>query len=414
MILITWTPWYQSRLLARLSYELGRETGLVFDIDQYRQVAPGKLLLQGVAISDPETGDLVATIRMVEYLRENDRVGILLHQPELQSAGLGRAWAVVHDRLISRPEHTIRPIKIAAADLNIHSQSGSLALGDLSATVTPEANGVRLVAEAGSGGGFGGFGRGELLLRCSLFRDRSGDVPRTDLVFSTEGTALPCSVLAEYLPVAKKLGPDAQFVGNVTCQQTANGWSFDFGSPTLMGVELSRCTEDLPHWIRGTADLHLRRCRIEPGRMVDIIGSFQARDVRVGTSLLRALREHTGWLFDETFLDGSNESVECSLAAVDFEITDQTMKLTGICNSMHAAIEPGVALFGSGRAIAKTNPQRFNADRFVAALDPSSRTLAAWNQVFLPSSPTIDATGQPSGQIRRASNWSGGETIQQR
>jgi hypothetical protein len=427
-IVVSWTPWYQARRLAAIRYQLCRETGLVIELDRCRLIAPGKYVLENVRVRDPETREPVATIRVVDFYRGDDHTGILLHQPELESAGLGRAWSLLHDRLISRPEHTLRPLILAANDVTIHSREGALSLSEVSAHVTPEDHGVRLTAEGQSSGR-----ADQPRLRVDLFRDRSGTAPRTELVVSTDGTALPCSALSEYLPALKKLGPEAQFTGMVQCDQSPAGWSFDFASSSLTDLNLSFLTDSLPHRVVGTAELHLRRCLIQPGRSVHVIGTAKASRLRVGVPLLRAMRERLGLELDLSEFDPARGGVDCKLAAVDFEINDQTMQLTGVCDPFGTGIVNHVALYARGRPIAWTAGKRIDSGQITAVLQPPSESLSRWNQVFLPappsaaspatseppgvSQPAADASvqpGQPRGRIRRVQRWSGEATIRQR
>ncbi|KAA5544465.1 hypothetical protein FYK55_09035 [Roseiconus nitratireducens] len=410
-ILITWTPWYQNRQLARITYQLNRETGLVFQIDGIRQIAPGKYVLDNVRLNHPETGHRVATVRTVDYFAGPERIGILLHQPELQSSGLGRAWNLLHDRVISRPEHTLLPISIAATDLTIRSRTGSLSLRDVSVSLNPEADGVRMFAEAGDA-----MASIESLVRVTLFRDRSGPVPTTELVVSTGETSLPCSALAEFSTLARQLGDGARFTGTMKCRQHADGWSYDLGSSSVTGIELSKFSEDLPHRVTGTADLRLQRAVIEPGKTVNVAGTFHARDGWIGRSLLRSMQERLGFSLEHVEEVSTTHDVQYALAAFHFSITDESMSINGICgpNRDYEGSEVGVALCAHGLPIVRTGGDRFFAEQIIATIAPPGRDVSRWHQVFLPAPPALSESGQPAAAIRRARAWSGGETIQQR
>ncbi len=408
-IMVSWTPWYQARRLAGFEHRLALETGLVFQIDRCRQVAPGKYVLENVRIRDPETHAAVATIRLIDFFRDENQLGVFLHQPRLESSGLGRAWSLLHDRLISRPEHTVVPIRVAATDLTVHSPTGSLSLADTGVQVTPEEHGVRLTAQAGSSSG-----PTDPRVHVDLFRDRSGDVPLTELVFSSEGTALPCTAVAEYFPLAKSLGPEAHFSGAVKCRQTPDGWTYELDGCALTGVNLSLLSSQLPHRVVGEGELSLTRCLVRPGESVSMIGTLKATRVWLERSLLRSMHDRLGWVFDDQELAAEVDGIECKLAAVHFEITDQTMQLTGVCDPFGSGIVNHVALYSRGRPIAWTKPVRVASDQITAMLNPRSRSVATWNQLFLPSSPAAQADAPPAAAIRNVRNWSGNETVQQR
>lgn len=409
VILVSWTPWYQAKRLAEMEYQLGRETGLVFEIDRCRQVAPGKYLLENVQIRDPETKAVVARVRLIDFLRGEEQIGMFLHQPRLESAGLGRIWSMLHDRLISRPEHTVVPVRVAATDLTIHSVTGSLSLTNTGVQITPEENGVRLTADAGASDD-----PSDPRIHVDLLRDRSGDTPLTELVFSSEGTALPCSALAEYFPIAKLLGPDASFTGVVRCSETPSGWTYEGDGCSVSGMNLSLMTSALPHRVVGDAELRLTRCLVRPGESVSMIGTLKASRLWLDQPLLLAMRDRLGLAFDDQELAAVEGGLECKLAAVHFEITDQTMQLTGVCDPFGTGIINHVALYSRGRPIAWTRPVRLDSDQVTALLNPRSRSIASWNQIFLPSSPAESADDAPKAAIRSVQNWTGAETIQQR
>lgn len=406
-ILVTWTPWYQSRRLAEVTYRLCRETGLVFQIDRCDLVAPGKYILENVQIRDPETGSPVATIRVIEYLEDNNGVGLLLHQPEIQSAGLGRAWSLVHDRLISRPEHTLVPMQIAALGLTIHSRTGDLTLNDVRVSMTPESSGVRLTASSKNVNRLR-----DTQLRVDLFRDRSLPTPLTEVTLSTDNTALPCSALAEYLPLAEKLGPDAFFNGTVRCTERPEGWAYELIAPVITDIDVGRLTNDLPHRAFGKAELRLQRGLIIPGEKINLIGTLHVRDAWLENTLLAALENQLGLRVDAsaTRVDG----LHCTLAAVHFDVTDQSLKLTGNCDQFHPGIGPGVAMYSDGRGVALTSGQPLRAQGITATFDPPGRSVAAWNQVFMPVSPGVTIATRPDGDFRRLGPPSNGPVIHQR
>ncbi len=402
-ILVTWTSWYQTRKLAELTHNLGLQTGLVFQVDRCQRIAPGKYVLENVRVSDPDTRQHVVTIRLIDYFHGRDHVAMVLHQPEFQSAGLGHAWTMLHDRLISRPAQTVLPISIAATDVSILSRTGSMPPLDVSATITPEGESVRLIARAENTGRQIGP-----RIRVELFRDRDRELPATELVLSTDGTALPCSALAEYAPAIEHLGPRAEFSGVIACQQTTHGWSFDLGSSSLTKLSLNDLTDHLPHRVIGQAELHFRRCVIDPGESVHLVGTLQSTkpaNLRIKTPLLIAMRDHLAMAVDERELVPNPNGIECELA-LDFDIRDETMTLTGIGDN--------VVLYSRGRPIAAPPAQRIDAARLTAMLAPPSRWMAAWNSVLLPSSPAAASDGLPAATFRSVRNLDGEASIRQR
>lgn len=401
-ILISWTPWFQARRLAEIEYILGRESGLAFDIESCHETSPGKFELESVRISDPDSGRQIATVRLIDYYVDDDKRALQLHQPELESAGLGVAWTKLHDRLISSPQHTMIPISIVSTRLNIISSTGSLELEDLRATVTPQKDGVHLIAEVGDAAQYS-----ETHLRFELYRDRNvmrnglRDLPETEVVFSTEDTALRCSVLADYLPIAKKLGPDATVRGSLKCRQSPDGWRFEIGPSNLSQVNLTQLSEMLPHPVRGLANIRIVEGEIQPGQSINLYGSIHSDRFGVQPPLLARLRDHLGMHIEKTVYIEPTGFLDLELG-MHVELRDASLKLTGICD----AAEIGIAMRSPRGLTVRTPGATLPSDQIMTAMQPSARSISSWNQIFLPSTfPTqIDAT--PSfriGELGRAS-----------
>lgn len=394
-ILISWTPWFQARRLAELEYQLGRESGLVFDIESCHQTSPGKFELSGVRISDPDSGRQIATVRLIDYYVDDSKRSLQLHQPELESAGLGVAWTKLHDRLISSPQHTMIPISIVSTRLNIISSTGSLELEDLRATVKPETDGVHLIAEVGDAAQYS-----ETHLRFELFRDRNvmrnglRDLPETEVIFSTEDTALRCSVLADYLPIAKSLGPDATVRGSLKCRQSPKGWHYEIGPSTLSQVNLTQLSEMLPHPVRGLANIRIAEGSILPGQSIDLFGSIHSERCGVQPPLLARLEDRLAMSIKSAYRVEPTGFLDLELG-VHFELRDSAMKLTGICD----ASEVGIAMRSPRGLTVRTHQETLPADQLITAMQPAAPFISSWNQVLLPSTLPAEMNAAPVARI---------------
>ncbi|QDT58394.1 hypothetical protein SV7mr_08860 [Stieleria bergensis] len=394
-ILYRSTPWHQNAVLAKFSQQLGRELGLIVKMQQCQQVAPGKYILHSVKLIDPETESHLGSIRRIDYLQQDDHLGIVLHQPELQSAGLQRTWHLIHDRLISSAQHTVVPIYVTAQDLTIRSKLGALPLAEVTAKITPEENGIRLVASAGHPDK-----SGEPLIQAELFRDRSDDQPRTELTLSTVGTALPCAAIADHANWVHKLGPDAEFLGTLRCKQTDDAWKIDLSGARIQNMHLSYLTDELAHRVTGTATLELHQFTLLPGQSIDASGIIHASGVRFEAPLAHSLDQLLGLQIDASRWEQNPGGIECRLAAMHFEIADERLQLTGICDRFREGLQPNVILFGAGTALAMTPESSIRSDRVTAVLSPPSRMLNRWNQVLLPTAPRVQLSTAPSASIR--------------
>ena len=418
-VIVTWTPWYHHRALASLCREISRETGLVVEIGDFRRPAPGSLHLYTVRLLEPETRREVARVRELQWVRRSDEATILLHQPELQSSQLAGVWKLVHDRFLCRPEHTDVPIQIAGNDLTIHSRTGALTLRDVDAWVRSDAEGAEATIRC-----LPAIMQSEAPLMITVRRDRSEETPATDWLLDTQGTALPCSAVAEFLPQLQGLGSEATFSGTFHWRQQADHWSMDLAGSRFEQISLDRLFEQHAHRLSGSASLQLDRCRIEPhNRRSDIVGSFRARDGLVGRSLLISASQNLG--FTTRFPEGWGDSpgdIPFDRLAVGFNINNTQLRLDGICRTEagYESYPAGVVLLLNGYPLVHSSPSTLESLRALAAIAPAhSVPVPLSNQthwltnIFLPPSRPLPADEGLPPRIRSAGNWEGGPAITQ-
>ena len=420
IVFVTWTPWYHNRQLAAMEARLSRETGLVVTIEDYDRVSPYRCALHQVRIYEPETQLEVARVRRVTWIVEENRIGVRIHQPELQSSQLQHAWQLVHDRFLCRPELTKVPVEIAATDLTIHSETGSMSMRDLSMGIKPLPNSVQATLQCRIAGG------SRFPIHVDVTRDRSTDVPKTKWTLETGSTPLPCSALAGYLPILKRLGADAEFLGKLSWEtESDGGWSVDLGGARFNSVDLASVFENLPHSIRGKADLVLDRCRIDPGQTINLSGTVRSSGGYMRTSLLRAMNRELGFDVDGPSLENPADEVFYELLAIHFKMTDWKLVLTGACSSQefYTDVPPGIAMLGSDRYLAASAGKTIPSIRLAHAIAPQhsevapiSRQTAGMMKLFVPPSQPIPADDRrlPSSRNVRAAHWSGGDPIRQR
>ncbi|MEO1529124.1 MAG: hypothetical protein AAFX06_27200 [Planctomycetota bacterium] len=382
-VIVTWTPWYQAHRRSLLEHTLQQETGLAIQIERCRELAPGKFKLESVRLEDPESGRPVAVIESIDWLTEDSGTRIVLHQPELRSAALGDAWTLIHDRLIRRPEQTLKPLLIVADDLTIRSSGGSIT-HDVEVSVTPKETGVLLLARAKDNLEEDSF------LQCTLFRDRSGATPTTQVSLSTGNTPLPCSAVDDYFPVLRRLGPDAHFRGTMEFRELPDrAWSYNFDGTTISGISLSRLSDNLPYRVSGTASIHLARCEVVPGQSVNLSSVINIPDGGwIESRLLVQLIQRVGLVVNRDADHSIDGKVQYSKGAFSLTITNERMTLRGLCRrGEDYPSEPAhedIALCQFGLPLAQTSGD-FPSDAITTIFSPPRTELAYWNGVLLPS-----------------------------
>src|SRR5688572_13765146 len=95
------------------------ETGLAVSVSSAENPRPDRVILRGVEIHDSETGDLLATVRLVEAAWVAEGVSLLASQPEVAPGGLARLWRAFHERRMQSPARIELPMNLAAGELTL-------------------------------------------------------------------------------------------------------------------------------------------------------------------------------------------------------------------------------------------------------------------------------------------------------
>jgi hypothetical protein len=413
-VFVTWTPWYHNRALRTIQVGLCQDTGLIIEIEDFERVSPSTLHLHQIRVLEPETRMEVASVRRLEWVSGGEQTSILLHQAELQSSQLESTWQLIHDRFLCRPDHTSLPVKVVGNDLTIRSRTGSLPVRDVLAWIQPREDAVEatiqcVLANSSSNSP----------VDIKVRRDRSGEEPITNWTLQANGSPLPCSALAEYLPLMASLGSEAEFFGTMSWQLGESHWWVDLGGSFFKHVSLDRLFEQHAHRLSGEAEIHFKRCRIEPyNRHSDIVGSVYAKDGMIGRSLLMSSHQHLG--FGVHMPEGVSD-VEYDRLALAFDLNSTALKLSGICHQELGYFPTGVVLCRDGQALVQSPEAMLDALKLVTAIAPSHSVLVPLSKqtswlmnVFVPPSrprPRDDQAFPP--RIRRLENSRGGPGITQ-
>ncbi|QDS96176.1 hypothetical protein FF011L_49840 [Roseimaritima multifibrata] len=401
-IITTWTPWYHSRQLRLLESALTDQLGLRVELEDFARPAPSVLRLSGIVIKENETGAEVGRIRMATYAILNEKRVLRIHQPELQSAQLKHTWQIVHDRFLCQPELTRQPLIVAADDLSLHSSSGGVTLREVIARVTPEDQQIKTEIE------FIPAGReSDIKAQVSIVRNRELAIPETRWQLHTGGVPLPCSALADYLPILRTLGEEAEFNGALGWNVSSEGWKIDLAGANFEGVDLSVLFDGLPHKLTGRATLKLAHCKITPGEMVDVSGSIVATRGYVDDSLLQAAETHLGI---QSSVSDNQGSEWYDLLAFRFDLFGSKLSMHGSCHHQrgYESMPAGTILARGTKPLAgRQNTEAISSTNLVAALAPhhaklvpfSSQTAAIGHLLIPSAEPLPDDVPPPSPRI---------------
>jgi len=366
-------PAYQSARRASWQRELSRQWGLVVSLDAVRHPRRGVTLLDSVRLQDPETGKLIASIRQIEIGDRGDGWVVLAAQPEVQSDQIYRLWEAFHERFLRSDSPSESSILLHAGELTIRrdDQTGSSTLSDVRCRWTRAGDGPRISFEF----------RDVALptaepVQLRVTRNRQLSPPATRWELDTRSTPLPCSLLADQVPVLRWLGDDGTYQGTVDVVCSPSGWHGELAG-RFRNVDLERLvTERYEHKLSGTAEVLFRRARFQNGKLSDAAGDVICGGGVVSRSLLaqadrtlglvadsrvRALEADTLWRYREL--------------RFGFDITANGLRLVGHCQN----VGEGVVMADQYGPLLRDRPQE------IAQVVALVQTLAAPNGEQVPA-----------------------------
>lgn len=380
-ILASWTPWYHDYRRQTMEATLSEQFGMRISFDAFDRPAPGVMRFSGVTILEPETDAEVGRVRMISFGELGEKRVLRLHQPEIQSAQLQHAWSIIHDRFLCRPGATDKPVIVKADDLTLHSKSGGVTLRDATARILPRSKAVEATIE------FIPAGRdADVKAQIAVRRDRNGRLPKTDWQLSSGGIPLPCSAMADYQPMMRRLGPDAEFNGSLRWTLESNHWTIDLGGAKFSKIELGRVFEDLPHKLTGRASVEFYDCVVQPGKAIEVSGRLVAHDGYAGESLLQSVDQQLG-IEQVASHESAERNVLYDLMAISFKIFGPRLELSGVCHQErgYESLEPGVILASGGfPQLVRPSEDPLQATALAASLAPDHAVLVPFSHQTAP------------------------------
>jgi len=377
--------------------ELSSRLGMKFIIGAVTYPEFGVTELQQVEVHDAETGQLVARAAAIEVTKSTDGYLIEAVAPEIEAAQLGRLSHILHERLMCQGSGGER-CEISASELTLNDQKASRTLVNLQAVLEPAESGPRLTAL---------FHWPESLdsdteIQWSLARNADLLPPATSISVNTGKARFPCHLASIFWPPLERLGPEAEFSGEVTWLLTDQGSAELRG--TFFGVDLdSLVSEQFPQVLSGKATVKIEKTVIREGRLLAAVGSVEVHSGgRISRSLLASAAEHLH--LQNAAATSGTEVLAYRRLAVGFRLDGANLQLIGTAD----AGTPGV-LITSRTTPLLTAPQSHTASAASLArvLLPGSLMqipLASQTSslVRLLPTPAISAASQNAQTARRS------------
>jgi len=395
------TPWYQQAQRAELEGILRQRFGVQFTIGNLRHPEPRVWQLEDVGLHDPETGEEAARVRTVYWAQEQDRIHLHFSQPEIQARKLGMLWKVFHDRVLCQPDLVPGSVVVKGKDLLLRGEG-------LGLTLTPVALWIDSGAEKGEANlqfSLAGENTQEVPATVRVTRSRLGAGPRTEWSLETGTSPLPCSILASYLPILRRLGSDALFTGVLRWELEREDYTVRMVHAKFDRVSLLEFSEPLDVYLSGLGTIELTSLtRHSGGPIVEAVGKLTVHQGRVDSLLLKRLAEQLGADVDRGLIE-SQSRIDCQLIALGFAIHGPEVRIHGL-GYQHRGFEnmpPGTIVVASNRCVLRADPQKLLATETLSQAVDVSGSLGAslgdggrWGHRLLPQLRPTSQTQLPS------------------
>lgn len=342
-IVVVRSPAYIAARGAECERRISDALGLAVSVRQVHELLQGVTELDDIVLTEPETGALIARIRHLEFTRQDGQLVVLASQPEIEGLQVWRLWESLHERVLRTCRADASGARFYAGEVTIRPADGQRAttLTDVWGQLASTDAGPQATLE---------FREAALQMsepaQLRITRNRQIQPPATRWELNTRSTALPCSLLADYLGVLRNLGEDASFQGAIEAMPTADGWEGEIAG-RFRDVDLDRVTQrlNLRHRLSGAAEVVFRQATFRGGRLLAAAGDLACSGGVVSRSLLYQAHESLGLLADSRLLTPqANTLVVFHELKLGFTLDKGGIQLAGQCDSAGR----GVVMTGEG------------------------------------------------------------------
>ena len=338
--------WNAASTRTTLTAEFTRQLGLRVTAARITYPRPGLLLCEDVQLFEPETGQSLMRMRLLEIGSSGNATVLIASQPEIEAAQLGRLNQIVERALRQLPDSGLTDLRVLASELTLNWPGASRTFTDVRGQIESQPG----ASEAVLTFHVAGLDMPEAA-RIRLFRNRQAAPPTMGFELHTGDTPLPCSLLIAPLSIKNRLGERAHFQGSIWASETTDGWQGTCAG-RLTGVDLrSLVTEQFPLHLTGSADITVKEARFQKGRLEQGVGSIQAGPGVVGRSFLEAAAQ---WLhLSATNIDlALGDLLRYDQLALAFVVEADGLSLQGQCTGA----SPGTVLTGPSQRAAHARP----------------------------------------------------------
>jgi hypothetical protein len=370
LFMSAWAGWAHARRVDRekrdaWEHRIVQELGLIGQAREFTEGQRGDLTLEDVTLVDPETEQLVTSLRRVHVAPAGERGWVIdAAYPQIPGEQLLRLWNPIYDRLRRSRGNNDWSGLLTANNVTLkYDRQQSETLSHVECQFGSSRSGafakMNFVVA-----GLNMSRRAELIVS----RDRELESPETVMLFNTGPQPLPCSLAYAAVPTLEHLGRDCRFQGKLKLRLSEQGWRGDELSGQLTHVDLSTLITEVfaHHLLTGDATIDIRQARFEDGRLTIAEGVVYSENGLVSRSLLDGAAEHLGWHIADQVREKTETRFRYAQMHFDFQLHESGLTVHGKCG------EPGVIMLGEDGPLAWESGESIPVTNVVRLLVPDS------------------------------------------
>ncbi|MFT7642782.1 MAG: hypothetical protein ACI9G1_004541 [Pirellulaceae bacterium] len=354
--------------------------GLLVSVDSLHESLDGTMILSNVSAIDRESQAVVAKIRSIDVVRRENEIVAIASLVEVEPGQLS-AVAQLLERQLTRLG-TAGPLNVwveaNAVTVKTETADADRTLSQVQCSI--EAKQDRVVATIDWQSPSNVVGNATVAT-LRLIRERAMGPATTGWELDCNGTALPCSVMADYIPGMADLGDDAQFVGTISCRNIESQWQVDV-TGRFEQIDLDRMvTGRFPHRLTGDATVVLNRATLRDGWLQSAAGNLESDAGVISQSLLIAMAAELRVYSPAVTLESQADSLQrYRKLNIGFRIDEGTIELGG-------GELGGGELGGAGHVLIYTDRMTPLAqiDKAPRPIEAIVRTLSPLNRIQVPA-----------------------------
>lgn len=387
------TPIHARREHASWTDAIYESSGLLAEVDEVKHPTQSRTILEGLTLRDPDSDRIIARIRILEFAETDQGIVAIASQPEVEPNEFQRLGRLLQQRVLRGPRPQ-RQFQLLTSELTIHGDEMASTARDVRCLVASSQDRVEVTMDFT----LAGFDM-QNSAQIQILRERGIDQTSTAWHVRTGGTALPCALLADYIPGLRSLGNRSRFQGTAWVDQVDLSWDGELAGQFL-DVNLDQLVAPFPHKLSGSADITLSHTKFHRGKLVEAAGSISSAGGVISQSLLAAAAESLKLASPVTRDEHADTLRDYQQLALGFQIDNAGLQLFGLCEDQR---EGALLIARSGEILLEARDETIQTIALARTLVPDSELLVpatTATETLLRVLPLPSVTPRSSGSAR--------------